>query len=151
VLLALAMPGQDGYAVCRLIKQQPRDLFLPVILVSGLDAHEDRKRGLAAGADDFLLKPVDRDELVLRIRTFLRLRGQERTILGQLKELRGLAALEDEKVSLLVHHLRNPLAGILSAVGLALERTGEGAVRENLVRALRSAEALRNSLDETLL
>jgi two-component system sensor histidine kinase/response regulator len=150
VLLDVTMPGQDGFAICRLIKQQPRELFLPVLLVTGLDGQKDRNRGLEAGADDFLLKPVDRDELMLRIRAFLRLREQERTILGQVKELRRLEGLKDDMVSLLVHDLRNPLAGLLSSLGLALEGIGEGLVREDLQRALLSAEALRSVLDETL-
>jgi DNA-binding response OmpR family regulator len=150
VLLDLALPGQDGFAICRLIKEQSRDLFLPVLLVSGLDGQNDRNRGFEAGADDFLRKPVNRDELILRIRAFLRLREREQTILEQVKELRRLEALKDDKVSLLVHDLRSPLDGVLSAVRLALDGAPEGVVRENLVRALQSAEMLRNAFDETL-
>ena len=150
VLLDVTMPGQDGFAICRLIKQVPRDLFLPVLLLTGLDGQKERILGLEAGADDFLVKPISRDELLLRIRAFLRLREQEGTILGQVKELRALEVLKDDNVSRLVRDLRNPLAGILFAVGAALEGVGEGAVRENLQRALQAAETLRSTLDETL-
>jgi signal transduction histidine kinase len=150
VLLDVNMPGQDGFQTCRLIKAQPRELFLPVVLVTGLAEQEDRNRGLEAGADDFLPKPVDRRELTLRVRAFLRLREQERTIRAQVQELHRLEALKDDMVSLLVHDLRNPLAGILSTVELALEGMGEGQLRDDLRRALQSAESLRGTLDETL-
>jgi DNA-binding response OmpR family regulator len=150
VLLDVTMPGQDGFAICRLIKQLPRDVFLPVLLVTGLDGQQERIRGLEAGADDFLVKPIARDELLLRVRAFLRLREQERTILSQVKELRRLEVLKDGMASLLVHDLRTPLAGILSSVGLALQGIGEGVVRDAVLLAQESAEALRSRLDETL-
>jgi two-component system sensor histidine kinase/response regulator len=150
VLLDVAMPGQDGFQTCRLIKAQAREFFLPVVLVTALGAQDDRNSGLEAGADDYLLKPVDRRELILRVRAFLRLREQDRTIRAQVQELRRLEALKDDMVSLLVHDLRNPLAGILSSVELALEGASDGPLREDLSRALRSAETLRGALDETL-
>lgn len=150
VLLDVTMPGQDGFAICRLIKQMPRDFFLPVLLVTGLDGQQERIRGLEAGADDFLVKPIARDELLLRMRTFLRLGEQERTVLGQVKHLRGLEAHEDDTASLLLGDLRSPLAEILAAVGQALEGIGEGTARDALLRAEQSAEALRSGLDQAL-
>ena len=86
VLLDVMMPELDGFATCKLIKAQPRDSLLPVILVTALGEQEDRNRGLESGADDFLRKPVDRRELLLRVRSFLRLRGQEQIIRGQVEE-----------------------------------------------------------------
>ena len=150
VLLDVMMPEQDGFATCRLIKAEPRDGFLPVILVTALGEQEDRNRGLEAGADDFLHKPVDRRELLLRVRSFLRLREQERVIRAQVDELRRLQSLKDDLVSLLVHDLRNPLAGILSTLELALDEPSSPQQAEDLRRALRASEGLRAALDETL-
>jgi len=59
VLLDVMMPGMDGYEVCRRIRQSEKTARLPVIMVTALDKESDREMGLAAGADDFLNKPVE--------------------------------------------------------------------------------------------
>ena len=150
VLLDVMMPEQDGFETCRLIKATPREAFLPVLLVTALGEQDDRNTGLEAGADDFLHKPLDRRELLLRVRSFLRLRGQEQLIRTQVHELRRLQLLKDDLVSLLVHDLRNPLAGVLSSIELAMDPATPEEQREDLARALRGANGLREVLDETL-
>lgn len=73
VLLDVVMAGLDGFEVCQRIKADPALLGIPVILVTSLDSREDRVRGIRAGADDFLSRPVFREELLARVRSLQRL------------------------------------------------------------------------------
>jgi DNA-binding response OmpR family regulator len=72
VLLDVMMPKVDGFTVCRILKGSGRTILIPVILLTALRSHEDRVRGIEAGADDFISKPFERDELLAKIRSLLR-------------------------------------------------------------------------------
>lgn len=74
VLLDVKMPGMDGFEVCRRLKSSPETRLTPVVLVTTLDAREDRIRGTEAGADDFLTKPIDVEQLRARLRSLLRVK-----------------------------------------------------------------------------
>lgn len=74
ILLDIVMPGMDGLEVCRRIKSAPETRLTPVVLITGLSATEDRIKGINAGADDFLSKPIDFSELLARTRSLLRLK-----------------------------------------------------------------------------
>ena len=71
ILLDVMMPGMNGYEVAAAIKGDPATRHLPIILITGRDDHESRTRGLTAGADEFLSRPIDRAELCERIKTLL--------------------------------------------------------------------------------
>jgi CheY-like chemotaxis protein/class 3 adenylate cyclase len=89
VLLDVMMPRMDGISTLRLLKDDRETRLIPVVLMTALNAVEDRVRGIEAGADDFLSKPVDERELLARIRTALDLR---RAIDDTVDELRSASA-----------------------------------------------------------
>lgn len=74
ILLDIMMPGMSGYEVCRCLKGAEETRDIPIIMVTALTEVEDVEKGVDAGTDDFLSKPVNRVELVTRVKSLLRLR-----------------------------------------------------------------------------
>jgi DNA-binding response OmpR family regulator len=86
IILDVMMPLVDGFEVCKLLKDNPATRLIPVVMMTVLDGVEDRIKGIDAGADDFLTKPVNRDELLARIRTSLRLKWAIDTTLASRRQ-----------------------------------------------------------------
>jgi two-component system cell cycle response regulator len=82
ILLDVMMPGMDGFETCRRIKADPASSHIPVVLVTALDGREDRIKGLDAGADDFVTKPIDDVVLFARVKSLTRLK----LIMDELRE-----------------------------------------------------------------
>jgi two-component system cell cycle response regulator len=106
VLLDVMMPGMDGFEVCRRLKAEPRSQHIPVIMVTALDQPSDKVKGLEAGADDFLTKPVDDLALITRV-----------------KNLARLKMLTDE---MLMRASTEEQMGFASGMGIRLDQLGRG-------------------------
>lgn len=99
VLLDVMMPGMSGFDVCRAIRADPTQAMLPLVLVTALDPAEERARGLDAGADDFLSKPVSAGELLARVRSLLRIKSLYDEIVQQKADLAELNRTVERRVA----------------------------------------------------
>jgi two-component system, sensor histidine kinase and response regulator len=150
VILDVMMPGMSGMQVCRALKDRTAGEYLPILLLTALGDQQSRNLGLEAGADDFLAKPIDRHELLLRVQAFERLRRQESQIRRQLVELTQLDQLKDDLVSLVAHDLRNALGGVMLLLE-TMEFADLATWRDANLHVLNSATAqMRETLDDML-
>ena len=130
VLLDVMMPGMDGFEVCRRLKAEPRTQHIPVIMVTALDQPSDRVKGLEAGADDFLTKPVDDIPLITRV-----------------KNLARLKMLTDE---MLMRATTEEQMGFAATLGIRLDELGRGGRillvenRDRLCSQVRSLDRIRH-------
>ncbi len=92
-LLDIALPGVDGYALCRRIREEMATHDVPVTFISGHDSEEDRLNGYDAGGDDFVVKPFNTDELLQKVKVAQRLRNEKLTLRQQISESEILTSL----------------------------------------------------------
>jgi adenylate cyclase len=101
VLLDIVMPGMDGYAVCRAIRENPATSFLPIVMITA-SGEQEKVKAIEAGADDFIAKPFNQAELLARVKSLLRIKTYHDTVERQTVELatwnRTLEARVQEQV-----------------------------------------------------
>lgn len=142
IFLDVMMPGMDGYEVCRKIRED-RDLrFVKIVFVSGKASIQERLAGYEAGGDDYITKPFDHNEILAKLRVFLRLKWTE-----EVDQIKG------DFLHLVSHETRTPLTGILGFSDLIAN--DESLRREDLVdygrRIYSCAKNLQAFVDKILL
>jgi class 3 adenylate cyclase len=106
VLLDIMMPGLSGYDVCRRLRADPQTALLPIVLVTSLDPQGERVKGIEAGADDFLPKPINQPELFARVRSLLRVKTLQDEVKRQAEALKEWNVKLEERVAEQVAQLK---------------------------------------------
>jgi two-component system sensor histidine kinase/response regulator len=143
ILLDVMMPGLDGFETCRRLKAKPRTRDIPVLFMTALTDTTEKVRAFAAGAVDYITKPIQHEEALARISTHLTLRRLQ-------QELRQQLALKERFMRIAGHDLRNPLCLILMSGELARRKGATPAVVEYLESILFSARQMRRIIDTFL-
>ncbi|MBN2433311.1 MAG: response regulator [Acidobacteria bacterium] len=141
ILLDVMMPGLDGFQVCQTLRQRSNSRFIPVIMITALTELDDRIRGLEAGADDFISKPINDELLLAKIRSLLNLK----------KTRDELDELKHDFHNMIIHDLRAPVHSILGLVDLLREDLPITGQQQHLLDLImRSAEKINNLISEFL-
>lgn len=124
VLLDVMMPKVDGITVCRAVKSHPTRRLIPVVLITAANDRDTRIRGLEAGADDFLTKPVDAKELLVRTRVLLHERALNLRLDATDEVLRAFARAVEARDLHTIHHAER-VGRYAFEIGQALGMSGE--------------------------
>ena len=121
VLLDVMMPGMDGHEVCQRLRADERWRHIPVIMLTAKDTTRDVVLGLEIGADDYITKPFNTDELIARIKVLLRVRAMSQEVVRRNRELQALnaVALAVSRSLGLEEILGGALAGVMESLGVA--------------------------------
>jgi signal transduction histidine kinase len=121
ILLDVRMPNMDGYAVCRQLKADPHASAIPVIFISALNETTDKVQGFAAGAVDYITKPFEPAEVLVRVRTHLELRHLQQ----QLEQRVAARTVELAQANQALQRYRDHLEELVAARTAELQRTNE--------------------------
>jgi signal transduction histidine kinase len=156
VFLDVMMPDRTGLDVCRELKSHPRTRLCQVMMVTALSGTPHQVEGLDNGADDFVSKPVRREEFLAKVRSLLRARRllvelerARESLERHAQKLEQLESLKETLTETLVHDLKNPLAAVLGNLEL-LERKGDERTRELVRRCKTGASRLHRMILDLL-
>jgi two-component system, sensor histidine kinase and response regulator len=143
VLLDMLMPGIDGIETCRRMRKLPGGQDTPIVFITAHGDLELQRQALESGGDDFLTKPIQRVELLLRVRSLLRVKRIAHELARNNEELLRVQRQKDDLGGVIVHDLKNPLAAILTNGTFLLEMMASDTARPVVQDILSAAETMR--------
>ncbi|MFN7957714.1 MAG: hybrid sensor histidine kinase/response regulator [Holophagaceae bacterium] len=151
VLLDIQMPGMDGLEVCRRIRERPNGDLLPIIFLTGDERRDIHSLAFQVKGDDFLRKPVLSAELVVRIRSLMRLKRLQAEIQAERDNLLDLQKQREQLFEFIVHDLKNPLSAIQAGLQLLDEREEGSPLPPTQLRRLRDTSQYMGRMIQNIL
>ena len=154
ILLDVMMPDITGFETAVILKKDPETAEIPIIFLTALNNPSDLVQGFKVGANDFLTKPFNKEELIVRVMHQITLVAAKRLIQKQNAELRATIANRDKMYSVIAHDLRSPMASIRMVLNLVVSATSPDLVGpelfELLDKANKESEEVHDLLDNLL-
>jgi len=154
ILLDVMMPDMNGFDTAVVLKKDETTKDIPIIFLTALNTPQDLVHGFQVGASDFLTKPFNKEELVMRVTQQISLVAAKRIIEKQNAELRATLNNRDKMYSVIAHDLRSPMASIRMVLNLVVASTSKETVGEELYNLLdqanRESEEVHDLLDNLL-
>ena len=154
ILLDVMMPDISGFDAAVILKKDPETLDIPIIFLTALNNPSDLVKGFQCGANDFLTKPFNKEELVMRVMHQIQLVAAKRIIVQQNEELRRTINNRDKMYSVIAHDLRSPMASIRMVLNQAVNVVSPDVVGDEIFglldKANRESEETHDLLDNLL-
>ncbi len=154
ILLDVMMPDLSGFDVAVILKKDPETRDIPIIFLTALNSPSDLVKGFQVGANDFLTKPFNKEELVMRVMHQIELVAAKKTIVRQNEELKRTINNRDKMYSVIAHDLRSPMASIRMVLNLVVNVVSKDVVGDEvfglLDKANRESEEVHDLLDNLL-
>lgn len=154
ILLDVMMPDISGFDTAVILKKDPETQDIPIIFLTALNTPSDLVHGFQVGANDFLTKPFNKEELVMRVLQQISLVAAKRIIMKQNEELKRTISNRDKMYSVIAHDLRSPMASIRMVLNLAVSVITPDMVGEEIYglldKANRETEEAHELLDNLL-
>jgi two-component system sensor histidine kinase/response regulator len=154
ILLDVMMPDINGFDVAVELKKDPHTAEIPIIFLTALNSPSDLVKGFQVGANDFLTKPFNKEELVMRVMHQIQLVAAKRMIVQQNEELKRTISNRDKMYSVIAHDLRSPMASIRMVLNLVVNVVSKDVVGDEIFglldKANRESEDVHDLLDNLL-
>lgn len=139
ILLDVMMPEMDGFEVAKCLKNDPETHEIPIIFLTALNSTADVVRGFQVGANDFISKPFNKEELIIRVSHQMSLIAAKRIILSQTEELKRTIMGRDKLYSVIAHDLRSPMGSIKMVLNMLILNLPSSVIGEEMYELLTMA------------